>query len=519
MRAVWNDEIVEENNLTVAVSALRKALGDKYGNREYIETVPKRGYRFVSRVKERRGGLSDEQIEPIRSLAVLPFVNESRDSAFAYVSDGITESLINTLSMLPGLRVMARATVFNFKGQTDIEQIRRKINVDAVLTGSVLCTRDHLAVSVKLVNTVTGAQLWSGRYEKRNSEIVRAQDEIANEVAARLKPRLSHPPETFTRGHTVNGEAYHRYLKGRYFWNLRTEEGIRKGSLYFKKAIELDGSFALAITGLADSYISQALWNVLPTKKAFHKARKAIAEAIRIDPDLPNAHASLAYIDLHSLKWKEAEKGFRRALKLNPHDPTILKWYSLLPAAKGCFDEALEIAHRAKQRDPLSPLMYAHIARLFYYAGKYPLAEEQCSEAIEMYPSSPLAHAVLGAVLLRRQMLDDATDEIQKCIKLSAGDPEALGLLAYAQALSGAHRKARKTIDRLAQLSTTRYIPPHFTAIIYIGLGDFDNAFKWLENTFVQQGYALTFLKVLPIFTDLRSDPRYDKLLRRAGLN
>jgi TolB-like protein/Flp pilus assembly protein TadD len=537
MKEVWPGTFVEENNLTVSISALRKILGERHREHEYIETVPKRGYRFVARVKEIQDEEStgqtgvrlnradsktaDELDRAVRALAVLPLVNVGEDLDLEYLSDGITESIINNLSRLPQLRVMARNTVFRYKGhELDARQIGRQLNVPAVLIGRLRQLNKYLILGVELVNVSDGSQLWGEQYNRRFSDIFRVQAEIAREISEKLRIKLTgEERERLTKRYTENSEAYKFYLKGRYFWNKRTVKSINRGLQYFKEAIALDANFALAYAGLADCYTSLIIWNALQTTEAVTAARRAAVKALALDEALAEAHASLAFIEMLALNWSEGEREFRRAIELNPNNALTRSRYAVYLAGCGRLAQATTEIEQALKTDPLSPLMHTNAARILFYARQYERSIEQCCEALEIDPRFGSAYGVLGLVYERLAKYEESIAALRKALSLMEDDTEALSILGYIYAVSGKRREARTVLDKLQRLSEQKYVPPFFRALIHIGLKEKEEAFEWLEKSYQERSYILTHLNILPIFDYLRADPRFSDLLRRIGLS
>jgi len=535
MKEIWPGTFVEENNLTVSVSALRKALGERPREPEYIETVAKRGYRFVARVRDiwddsaakagarfiRAGSkmVMDEHERGVRALAVLPLVNVDNDPYLEYLSDGITESIISSLSCLPQLRVMARSTVFHYKGrEPDARQIGRELNVSAVLAGRLRRLGEHLILGVELVNVGDGSQLWGEQYNRSLSDIFNVQEEIAREISETLRFKLTgEEREQLAKRYTENTEAYQLYLKGRYFWNKRTVNSINRGIKFFNEAISLDPNYAQAYVGLADCYISLA-GNMLPTSEGIQAARRAIVRALESDEALAEARVSLAFIETIAWNWPEAEKQFRRAIELSPSSALAHGRYSIYLAVSGRMVQAISEAQQALNTDPLSAPMRVNAARIFYYACQYERSMEQCREALEIESHFGAAHTILGLIYGTMGMYKEAIAETQQAVSLMDDDPEVVGLLGYLYAASGRRREARKVLAKLQKLSEQKYVPPTSMVWIYIGLREKEKSFEWLEKAYEERSYMLIHLTAIPVFNYLRADPRFDDLLRRIGL-
>jgi TolB-like protein/Tfp pilus assembly protein PilF len=538
IKAVWPDTYVEEANLTQNVFTLRKALGSGDRGRPYIETIPRRGYRFVSTVRKLRAGSSRKQVakkggrsrvaqgrrktaaKAVTSIAVLPLVNAGADPGAEYLSDGITESIINKLSRLPGLRVMARSTAFRYKGrETDPQEVGRQLGVGAVLMGRVLQLGQRLIIRTELIDATNGYHIWGEEYKREASDLLAVQEDIACDISDKLKLKLTgEQKKLLAKRHTENTEAYHAYLKGRYYWNRRTESGLLKGIEYFQRAIAVDSDYALAYTGLADCYSLLNSYGVLPPRVSIPKTKEAAEQALRIDEMLAEAHASLGLVNMvYEWDWAGAESEFKRAIKLDPNYATGHHWYALYLRAVGRFDQALVEIRRAQRLDPLSLIIGAAAASHFFYARQYDQAIAGCRETLDLDANFHVARGILGEAFVQKRMYQAAVEELQKVVGLSGG-PEALALLGHAYALSGHRDEAMKVLDELGGLARRRYIDPSYVALIYTGLAQKDSAFEWLEKSYDDRVPLLSMLKVDPRLDILRSETRYLKLLRRVGL-
>ncbi len=459
--------------------------------------------------------------EAIDSVAVLPFVNVNADSKTEYLSDGITESVINNLSQLRRLRVMARSTVFRYKGKdADPQKVGQDLHVGAVLTGRLQERGDTLVIHAELVDVSKGMQLWGAQYNRRATDLLAVQEDISREISEKLRLRLTGGEKTsLAKRPTANSEAYQLYLQGLYHWNKRTEEGSKKGIEYFKQAIEKDPGYPLAYAGLADSYILHGYFNWLPPKEAYPKAKAAAIKALELDDSLAEAHAALAAVKRDfDWDWVEAEKEFRRAFELNPSYATAHQWCANLFNALGRHEEALTEMEKALELDPLSLITNATLGRALYLARRYDQSLEQFRKTLEMDPNFAPAHLWLGQVYEQRQIYETAIMEFQKGTSLSAGSSYALARLGHGYAVAGRRGEAQMMLNQLNALSKQRYVSPYDTALIYAGLGEKDRAFAWLERAYEERSVWLIFLKVEPSLDPLRSDPRFNDLLRRIGL-
>ncbi len=516
--AVWHDTFVTENAMTKVIAKLRKTLDDGIKEAKYIETVPTRGYRFIAQVEEKDG---PERGKAINSLAVLPFANVSADPDVEYLSDGITESTINSLSRLPELRVMARSTTFRYKGrEVEPQEIGLELGVRAVVTGRVLQLGDRLIIGAELVNVADGSQLWGEHYNRKLSDIFEAQEEIAREISDKLRLRLSgEQRQLLAKRYTDDTEAYKLYLKGTYYSSKWTEEGWKKGIEHFKQAIDRDPNYALAYAGLSNTYVRLGLQGGMLQKDAYPKAKAAALKAVKIDDTLAEAHASLGFVkQLYDWDWSGAKSELQRAIEINPNYAEGHYIYCYHFVHMGQFDEASAEIKRAEELDPLSVEYMVAAADVYKDARRYDQAIEQCRRALEMDRNYGEAYLFLGQAYEYKGMYEEAIAEYQKAAGLIGNIPEIAASLGHAYAVSGKRDEAQKVIADLKELSNRRYVDPSLIAVIYAGLGENDQAFHWLEKAYEDRSGFLVHAKVEPIFDDLRSDPRFTDLLRRVGL-
>ncbi len=460
--------------------------------------------------------------EAIDSVAVLPFLNTNSDPNAEYLSDGITENLINSLSQLPNLRVIPRSSAFRYKGRDmDPRMVGKELNVRAVITGRVLQRGDTLAIGVELVDVVRDSQLWGSQYSRKVADILTVQGEISREISEKLRLRLSgDEKKILTKSYTENVEAYQLYLKGRYYWNKRTADGLKKAVEYFRQAIEKDPSYALAYAGLGDSYNIMSYYDVLSPQDAFPKAKAAIMKSLEIDPSLAEAHTSLAYIRYnHDHDWSAAEAEFRRAIELNPNYVTAHHWYALFLRDSARMEEAKAEIRRAMEVDPLSLIVNDADAIIFYTAREYDRALEQYRKTLEMDPNFLPAHREIGFTYEQQGDYEKAIAELQKARQLAPNDMHVLGWLGHVYAVSGKRTEAQKLLDELRERSRSGYVPAYSWGLIYAGLGNKDQAFAWLKRACDERDDWLAMLKVDPRFDSLRSDPRFQNLLRCLGFS
>src|SRR6266850_318890 len=460
---------------------------------------------------------STDHVQTINSLAVLPLVNATSDPNAEYLSDGITESIINSLSQLPQLKVMSRNTVFRYKGQEiDSSQVGRELNVRTLLLGRVLQLGDRLVVRAELIDTRDGAQLWGEQYNRRYDDIFELQEEIAREIAEKLRLRLSGAERgRLTKRYTENTEAYGLYLKGRYFWNKRTLETLEKSIEYFKRAIELDPDYALAHVGVADSYTKLGDVGVaaLPPSKAFSKAKVAAIRALESDGALAEAHTSLGHLNLHDYEWLEAEREFKHAIELNPNYATAHHWYAYQLLMHGRKSEAINEIERALLLDPLSLPINADYGEVLYFARRPDQAIEQLRKTLEMDPHFYPTHSDLARVYEQVGRHEEAITEIQTALDLSPESTDVLATLAHIYAVSGKKEQALHLLEELREVAKSRYVSPYGVAVVYAALGEEAHAFKWLQRATEEHDAWAIYLNIDPRLDSLRAAPRFKSLL------
>jgi len=458
-------------------------------------------------------------VDAIDSVAVLPFLNAGGDPNAEYLSDGITESLINSLSTLPHLKVMSRDSAFMFKGKdTDAQTVGQKLGVRAVLKGRVMQRGDDLEISAELVDARDNSHIWGQQYSRKASDIFALQGDLAKEMTSMLRMRLTGDDEKrMMKTSTANPEAYQLYLQGRFWWNKRNKEGSYKAIEYFQEAISKDPNYALAYAGLADSYSGLPFNASVAPKDAIPKAKDAVQKALQIDDTLAEARTSLAFIKtLYEWDWPGAEKEFRQAIELNPNYAIAHRWYALNLEYTGRLEEAIAEDKRALELDPLSLPINAYLGLTFYDARQYDQTIEQERKTIELDPNFIVAHNFLGLAYLQKSMGDEAIAEFEKALVISPGDPMSLGELGRAYALGGKRAEAQKILDKLNELSKQEFVPAMARAVVYTGLGERDKAFESLEKAYEERFVIQT--KPDPQFDPLRSDPRFTDLLRRMNL-
>jgi DNA-binding winged helix-turn-helix (wHTH) protein/TolB-like protein len=556
MRRVWPDAVVEENNLTVTISALRKALDEGPNDRQYVETVPRRGYRFVadfrspppprpevesaprSRAPRARAatlgaialaGLAAASVAwwtrsgahaPVRSIAVLPFRSLTNDGE--YLGLGMADALITRLSATRQLPVRSTGAVQRYAvAGLDPVAAGRELQVDAVLEGSIQTAGDRLRTTVRLLHVSDGSTLWSGTFDERLTDIFAVQDQVSQRVADALALQLTDAQRSLlTRRDTSDSEAYQLYLRGRFFWNKRSREGFERGASYFRQAVEKDPTYALAYSGLADSHIGTSFYHYAAPHAAMPLARTAALKALEIDPALAEAHTSLAHVEAnYEWDWTESERLSRRAIALKPGYATAHQWFGIhCLAPLGRLEEALAETRSARQLEPLSAVFNAFVGATLFFARRYDEAIEEFRRTIEIHPDFGVAHWYLGRAYLQERRHQEALVELREAVALSGGSPLMKGTLGVGYALAGDRAGAKAALAELETLRAESYASALDIAAIHAALGDREQAFRWLGEAEAERSFHLIYLKVWPELDPLREDPRFDALVRRLGL-
>lgn len=457
----------------------------------------------------------------IDSIAILPFTNASGDPETEYLADGITETIINTLSKLPKLKVMARSTVFRYKGkEVDPQQVGFDLGIRAVLMGRLLQRGEDLLIKTELIDVADGSQVWGEQYNRKISDILAVHDEIAREISEKLRFKLtSVEKKQLAKRATESIEAYHLYLRGRYHWNKRTGPALIKGRDYFRQAIDVDPNYALAYVGLADSYTILASWNIVPSSEAFPKSKAAAIKALELDKTLSDAHASLGFVSgAYDWDWVKAEKEMKQALRAAPNYATAHEWYALLLCWTGRHEESIAEAKRAQELDPLTPIISCAMGLVLYFAGRFQQAIKEYEKVLELDPTFVPAHCFRGAAYAQLGMFDEAFADERAAIAMGGPMPLPLDVLGHALAVSGHRQEAEETLEQLRKLATERYCPDFFQAHTYVGLGQHDRALECLEHACEERFHRAVTIKVDPNFEPLRSHPRFQKLLKRMNL-
>jgi len=464
------------------------------------------------------GPLSPRGAADGRTIAVMPFSNSSEGTE--YLSDGITEALINNLSRLPNLTVKSRSSVFRYKGkEIDAKSVGKELGVGALLIGNVTQRGDDLHISAELIDVGNDSHLWGEQYNRKMTDILAIQGEISREISRRLELELSGEDQALlAKKTTENSEAYRLYLQGRYQWNKRTLDGMEQSIDYFTQAVAQDPNFALAYAGLADAYAILAESNVLPAKEVMPRAEIASKKALAIDSTLAEAHASLGWVNLtHDWDWQASERELKRSIELNPKYPVARLWYGNYLMLSGRSAEAVAEVRRAIDIEPVSLVSNAGLGSVFYYSRRYDEAIEQCRKTLALDPNFVAAHTILGLSYLRKQRVDEAIDELQTALTLSEGNTNELAALGYAYGVAGKKALAKKTLGQLEERSGETYVQPMWLAAVHLSLGEKDEAFGEMQDAFRDRSGWVVFLNVDPLFDGVRNDPRFTTLLSRVG--
>ena len=455
-----------------------------------------------------------------KSIAVLPFVNMSDDKEQEYFSDGLSEELLNHLSKIPDLKVISRTSSFSFKGKNqDVRKIGAALGAANILEGSVRKSGNTIRITALLIDAKDGSQQWSATYDRQLEDVFAIQDEISKMIVNILKIKLlDEHGVRLARRNTENHAAFEDYLKGRYYWNQRSDEGLKKAIEYFENAIRKDPKYAAAYSGLSDVYVSLFDYDILSFEESTAKAKQAATKALEIDKNLAEANNSLAHISLHDWRWKDAEEGFRRALDLDPGYVLAYHWYALCLTAMGRSDEAVEQMKIARELDPLSIRISADLGMAMLAAGQYDEAIRQENKTLELDSNSRGAYWIRGMTYQQKNMFDSAIRDYRQALKRSPGNPNFLAALGNVYALTGNSAEAKKILDTLIS-QDKEYPIPFFIALVYAGLNDKPNALTWLEKAVAQRSGSVRYLKMEPRLNNLRNEPRYAVLMKKVGLD
>jgi serine/threonine protein kinase/tetratricopeptide (TPR) repeat protein len=456
------------------------------------------------------------------SIAVLPFLDMSPEKDQEYFCDGLTEEIISTLSRVEGLRVVSRMSSFQYKGKEfDLRQVGQQLNVRTILEGSIRKAGNKVRISVQLTNVLDGFLLWTEKFEREIKDIFEIQDEIAQAIVKALKIKLiSKKDEKIYKNYTKNVEAYSDYLRGRYHWNKRTSDALKKSIDHFNLAIEKDPQYALAFAGLADAYIILGLYGALPPKFVMPKAKAAAQKALEIDQELPEAHTSLGCIkSVFDWDWEGAEKDFKQGIDLNPNYALAHHWYAInYLTSMGRFKEAVEEMKKALDLDPISLVINTTVGLVHYFAQEYEKAKDIFLQTLEVESNFAMAHFFLGQTYTQKKEYDKALAEFEEANQLFGGSTNMLATYGTTEALAGKKGDATSMLESLLSTSKEEYVSAYDIAMIYTGLGDIDQAFNWLQKAVEEHSYLLIYLNVDPILDPLRSDKRFNTIQKKLSL-
>lgn len=519
--AVWKETFVTDNALTRMVKEIRQVIGDTADRPRYIETVPKRGYRFIAATKTDvlEGLHTDaEKDASINSIAVLPFINLSHDPDNDYLSEGITESIINILSQIAGLRVVPRSTIFNYQGkELSPQDVGRELKVRAVLAGRLLQRQGTLIIKTELIDVLKELQLWGEQYQRTGSDLFAVEEDISREISEKLRLKLSSEEQRrLAHRPTESPEAYQLYLRGRYFWNRRPQ-GLKKGIEYFERALARDPEYALAYAGLADSYSTLGSWENggLPPNEAMPRARVNALKALEIDAHLAEAHATLAYTQMHyDLKMEEAKESFKRSFSLNERYLHANHWYSHYCMARGEVEESLAFSKRVLELDPLDLIMNVHMAWHHWLAREPDAAMLQSERTSELDQSGFWPGFFAGLAFEQKGMYAEAIIEFQKAQALSTETTFLKAALGHSLGLSGEKKQARRLLVELEAMRKSKYVPAYDLAIIHLGLGESSHALDWLHKALAERSGWMAYIKVEPRLDSLRHEPEFTGLIK-----
>ena len=523
LKRLWPDSFVEESSLAQNIFQLRKALEEDASGRQYIETIPKRGYRFAVAVREIRNGDADTGL-PVKSLAVLPFKPLGEEGkADEYLGLGMAHDTIIKLSGLRHLVVLPTRAVFKYAGgKNDPLAIGRKLGVDAILEGTIQRAGERVRVTVQLIALENAKTLWSDKFDEQFTDIFAMQDSISEQVAGALALRITGDERKHLRKrYTENTDAYQTYLMGLFFWNKRSKDGLNKAVQYFLQAIEKDPGYALAHAGLADSYflIAYGDCDPLTRKEGYEKSRSTALRALGLDPFVAEAHAALATVKVkYDRDPVGAERSFEQAIAINPNCAMAYSRYTYFLAAMGRLSESLQRMKRAQELDPLSPDMNASLASVLYFSRDYDEAIRYCQRALDLEPNFLDALLWLGLSYQQKGMLEEAITQFSKARDANADRTEPLELLAHVFAVTGQIDEARKVLSELESSARQNSVHPYNVALIHAALGETEQAFECLEKPHVNWTERLRVLRFDPRMDSLKQDPRFTAIFQRSVL-
>ena len=501
-----------DHGINNAIKRLREALGDNTETPRYIETLPRRGYRFIGKI--------EREAPRFRSLAVLPLENLSRDPEQEYFAEGLTEALITTLAKIGELRVVSRTSAMVYKdARKPLREIARELEVDVIVEGTVLRAGDRVRITAQLIDPEKETHLWAESYQRHLRDVLDLHAELAQSIARQVQVKLTPQEQAqLAQSRPVNPEAYEAYLKGRYHWNRRSREGLPKGVQYFQEAIAKDAGYAAAYAGLADCLSGLSNYNFVAPDEGCGKAKKLALQALELDPSLAEAHTSLAWVHTwYDYDFTAAEREFERSLELNPRYATAHQFFGFYLGMMGRYEEAYTEAKRAIRLDPLSSVFQWSLGFVYWMARRHDQAIEQVEKALELDPGFAPAHAVHCWAALSKLMPEIAISAAQNAVRCSPGAVMYLASLGECYAALGNRQEAQKMLDHLHDLSKQQYVTPYFLARIYAALGRKEEALHSLEAGYVERTSSLVFMKVDARLDELRTEPRFQDLMRRMN--
>ncbi len=501
-----------DQGLNNAIKRLRESLGDSPDNPRFIETVPRHGYRFIGNL-----GVTSGQI---KSLAVLPLENLSRDPEQEYFAEGLTEALITTLAKIGELRVVSRTSAMQYKGvHKALREIARELEADAIVEGTVLRVGRRVRITAQLIDAPNETHLWAESYERDLRDVLTLQAEVAHAIARQIQIKLTPQEQAhFADVHPVNPEAYEAHLKGRYHWNRRSGESLPKAVQYFQQAIAKDPTYAAAYSGLADCLSVLGYWCLVPPDEGCGKAKGLAHKALEMDHSLAEAHASLAFATMfYDFDFVTAEREFERSIELNPRYGTAHQWFGLSLGFMGRYEEGFTELKRAIRLDPHSMMIQVTLGFVHWCARRYDLAIEQYERVLELDPNFVQAHLDIALAYLHKSMHEPAIAAFRKAVQLSRGASLFVALLGNAYAASGHPDEAQTILKQLHELAKHQYVAPYAVGRIYAALSKKDEAFRWLETAYGARDPLMVCLKTDPGVDDLRTDPRFQDLMRRMN--
>jgi TolB-like protein/Flp pilus assembly protein TadD len=502
-----------DHSLNKAINKLREALGDSAESPRFVETLPRRGYRFLEPFEHK-------QRRAIDSIAVLPLENLSCDPEQDYFADGLTEALITNLAKISALRVVSRTTAMHYKGvHRPLRELARELQVEGIVEGTVQRFGKRVRISVQLIHATADAHLWAESYERDLRDILGLEAELAQAIAREVQVTLTPQEQAqLAQAHVVEPEAYEAYLKGRYHWNRRSGDALAKGTECFQRAIERDPSYAAAYAGLADCASSAGWLGFIHPDEGCGKGKRLAQKALNMDANLAEAHTSLAWATVHyDFDFALSETEYERSIQLNPRYATAYMWFSLLLAATGRLEEAITECKRAVRLDPLALMISAGLGWIYWCAHRYDEMIEQFRKTLELDSNFAPPHWGLGLAYSGKSMHEPAIAEMRKAVELSHGSTLVVGLLGEAYAIAGYRDDAQEVLAQLEGISKQQYVTPYIIARIYAALDKSDEVFLWLETAFRERAAWMVYLSVDSRLDSLRSDPRFQDLLRRMN--